>query len=293
LSTSVRPDIFIAEPVGSCTDLVATVSYPLRRIYGDRFVISPLSVVLDPVRAMSILGLDQGKTFSAKVVYIYLKQLEEADILVINKSDVISEEQRRLLGDELIRRFPRAKIFVVSSRTGDGLEAWFTYLLTKTQSHSETMEVDYQVYAEGEALLGWLNCTVEVKSLAGSGDGNELLQGLGTALHAELAKHEVEVAHLKMTLAAEEALTDTAVVNLVRNNFQPEISQRLEDPISCGEIIVNLRAEADPQQLKQIVEQIFSVWNNELWQMEVTHLEHFRPGKPVPTHRIQEPPPFS
>src|SRR5258707_4601 len=25
------PDVFIAEPVGSCTDLVATVSYPLRK----------------------------------------------------------------------------------------------------------------------------------------------------------------------------------------------------------------------------------------------------------------------
>src|ERR1041384_8565420 len=34
LTTANRPDIFIAEPVGSCTDLVATVTYPLRRIYG-------------------------------------------------------------------------------------------------------------------------------------------------------------------------------------------------------------------------------------------------------------------
>src|SRR5687767_2673206 len=29
LSTASRPDVFIAEPVGSCTDLVATVTYPL------------------------------------------------------------------------------------------------------------------------------------------------------------------------------------------------------------------------------------------------------------------------
>ena len=32
LTISTRPDVFIAEPVGSCTDLVATVTYPLRRI---------------------------------------------------------------------------------------------------------------------------------------------------------------------------------------------------------------------------------------------------------------------
>ena len=37
LDRSTRPDVFIAEPVGSCTDLVATVSYPLRRIYGEAY----------------------------------------------------------------------------------------------------------------------------------------------------------------------------------------------------------------------------------------------------------------
>jgi len=35
LSAASGPDVFIAEPVGSCTDLVATVTYPLRRIYGQ------------------------------------------------------------------------------------------------------------------------------------------------------------------------------------------------------------------------------------------------------------------
>src|ERR1700722_16742149 len=44
LSSDARPDAFIAEPVGSCTDLRAAVSYPLRKIYGDDFEVAPLSV---------------------------------------------------------------------------------------------------------------------------------------------------------------------------------------------------------------------------------------------------------
>ena len=43
LSEQTRPNLFLAEPVGSCTDLVATVSYPLRRIYGDRYRIAKWS----------------------------------------------------------------------------------------------------------------------------------------------------------------------------------------------------------------------------------------------------------
>src|SRR5947199_8083061 len=89
LSAETRPDVFIAEPVGSCTDLVATVSYPLRRIYGEAFTIAPLSVLVDPIRAERFLGLASGGKFSDKVTYIYRKQLEEADIIVITKTDLV------------------------------------------------------------------------------------------------------------------------------------------------------------------------------------------------------------
>jgi len=50
------PDVFLAEPVGSCTDLRASVAYPLRRLYGDRFSVAPLSVLVDPIRTLRILG---------------------------------------------------------------------------------------------------------------------------------------------------------------------------------------------------------------------------------------------
>ncbi|NDB77878.1 MAG: cobalamin biosynthesis protein P47K, partial [Verrucomicrobia bacterium] len=71
LTADSRPEVFIAEPVGSCTDLVATVTYPLRRMYGDQFLIAPLSVLVDPVRAQRVLGLTTGGQFSEKVLYIY------------------------------------------------------------------------------------------------------------------------------------------------------------------------------------------------------------------------------
>src|SRR5205823_4703303 len=74
LTTATRPDVFIAEPVGSCTDLVATVTYPLRRIYSDDFAIAPLSVLVDPIRALRVFGLETGGKFSGKVLYIYRKQ---------------------------------------------------------------------------------------------------------------------------------------------------------------------------------------------------------------------------
>lgn len=107
LSASSRPDVFIAEPVGSCTDLKSTVDYPLRRIYGDQYSIAPLSVVIDPIRAMRVLGLEPGSSFSRKVIYIYRKQLEEAEIIVINKIDLLTSERLEKLKMRCERSFHR------------------------------------------------------------------------------------------------------------------------------------------------------------------------------------------
>jgi G3E family GTPase len=54
-------------------------------------------VLADPVRAERVLGLAEGGKFSEKVRYIYRKQLEEADIIVIAKSDLLDDARRARL----------------------------------------------------------------------------------------------------------------------------------------------------------------------------------------------------
>src|ERR1044071_1087120 len=106
LTASTRPDVFIAEPVGSCTDLAATVTYPLRRMYQDNFTVAPISVLVDPVRAQRVFGLAEGGSFSEKVLYIYQKQIEEADIVVISKSDLLDAAPLKALRQAIISKYP-------------------------------------------------------------------------------------------------------------------------------------------------------------------------------------------
>lgn len=281
-------DVFIAEPVGSCTDLVATVSYPLRRIYGEGFKIAPLSVLVDPIRALRVLGLEAGRGFSPKVVYVYRKQLEEADFIVINKCDLLSDEQCLSLRQALTREYPAATIFEVSARLGDGLDAWFDRVLSEEMRPGKTMEVDYEAYAEGEALLGWLNCTIHVSS-GRELDGNALLREFAGTIQRRL--NHTEVAHLKLTLSPDGSPAggqgELGAVNLVRQDFVPELSLELAVPIESGEIILNLRAEADPDTLRGVVEEEIENYRARTGVgLEIEHLECFKPGKPVPMHRI-------
>src|SRR5256884_3831515 len=134
LTVATRPDVFIAEPVGSCTDLVATVTYPLRLIYGRNFSIAPLSVLADPIRALRVFGLESGGKFSEKVLYIYRKQLEEADLIVVNKCDLLDPSKRQVPRRKMARQFPRAEIFEVSARSGAGLGPWFDRITATEQT---------------------------------------------------------------------------------------------------------------------------------------------------------------
>jgi G3E family GTPase len=288
LSGKSQPDVFIAEPVGSCTDLVATVTYPLRRIYGHSFSIAPLSVLLDPIRALRVFKLADGGTFSEKVLYIYRKQLEEADIIVINKCDLLQGAQLETLHGALSRQFPCAERFEICARDGTGLEPWFHRITHEHQCARPVMDVDYETYAQGEALLGWLNATVQFWSQAPF-DGNAILSQLAIDLQHRLNAEGAEVAHLKMTLDPENGFGDLGVMNLVRNDYVPELSQHLSDPLQRGELIVNMRAEVAPELLDQLLTTALEhcTRKNRGLNVKVQHQEHFRPGKPTPTFRMR------
>jgi G3E family GTPase len=283
LTRQTAPEVLIAEPVGSCTDLKATVSYPLRKLYGEQFHVAPLSVLVDPKRCARVLGLEtSGGHFSEKVVYVYRKQLEEAEILVVNKIDMLERAAREKLVGGLKREFPQARVLEVSCATGEGLQGWFDLIASQELGRGESMDVDYDTYAEGEALLGWLNASVRLTASA-EFDGSAFLMNLATDLRDRLASRRIEIAHLKMTLVPSEG-PDMGSVSLTQTNGEPAATHSLASPLERGSLIINLRAETDPDVLKAMVNDAVAELRDV--KGEVTVLASFRPGRPTPTHRM-------
>ena len=148
------------------------------------------------------------------------------------------------------------------------------------------MDVDYQLYAEGEALLGWLNLTASLTSDQ-EFNANELLVQLSDRLLAGLDARDLEIAHLKVTLDSPEAGGQLAALSMTANDSGADLREALLDGVSRGQLILNLRAETDPElllelsldALKGISESVTGL------ELEVEHHEHFRPAPPVPTHR--------
>ena len=149
------------------------------------------------------------------------------------------------------------------------------------------MAVDYAVYADGEALLGWLNCTAQLTA-AEAFDGNNFLRELAGQMQQRLGAAKAEGAHLKMTLSPDPGQWDIGVVNLVRNDFLPELSVALTQPVRGGRLIINLRAETAPDVLGAVVQDALATAARKFTTLRATteRLEQFRPGKPMPTHRF-------
>jgi len=278
------PDVLLAEPVGSCTDLVATVSLPLEQLHGDRFTVAPMSVVVDPVRAERVLGLSPAR-LSEHVAYIYRKQIEEAEIVVVNKSDLVDRSRLDRLRAAIAAVNPAAEILECSARLGTGLETWFERILAGRSRAAAIAEIDYDRYALGESLLGWLNAEVRVGATdAAEFDGNVLLLAVLERIRAAVEAEGREIAHLKGTLSVEGDPYELAAANLVQSADRPVLSHRLAEPVDIGRLLVNLRAEADPADLERAVRSALDACGP--LAVEILHLEHFRPGRPVPTHRL-------
>ncbi len=285
LSKAERPDLLLAEPVGSCTDLIATVVQPLKRLYADQYRVAPYIVLVDPVRVRKILTGARLGGFSPKVAYIFNKQLEEADGIAINKADTLTAGERQELVSLVRQAYPNTEVFLVSARTGDGMEQVLDFLQRDEAFGRNIPAVDYDIYADGEAELGWLNCTAKL-SAAKEFAADDLLLQVAKAIQAALNQDQAEIAHLKMMLHAG---GKTAIVNLVASDAAAEISQPSGAKARDATLIVNARVHTDPEALWKTVSRCLEEVCRSR-QIEITPgvNQHFKPGRPVPTHRYAE-----
>jgi len=279
LEDSSRPEVMIAEPVGSCTDLMATVIQPLEKIYETPMTLAPLSIVLDSRRALAVLGGKKSRrSFHRDVGYVYRKQMEEAEWLVVNKVDLLEAEDLEDLRRRLEEAFPGKRLFFVSAKTGEGVADWLEALMSEKSGPSELMEVDYERYAEGEALLGWVNLEGRVELEEGPG---KWLLTLGMEIAKAMDGTGHEVGHFKMSL---EGGGKRWKVHQVMGGEEVELLEEDGSGGSGFRFLVNLRAEGEAAVLQEMVHQ--ALQKQEGAKVCFRQEAAFQPGKPEPTHRI-------
>jgi G3E family GTPase len=276
-----RPDVILAEPVGSCTDLVATVVRPLEDLYGDRFEVGPYPVLFKPGHGLRILRGESGSGFSPKAAYIFRKQLEEADAIIINRIDELDAAAVEELAALVKAAYPETPLLRMSAKTGAGFELLAEFLEQRGAFGRKLLDIDYDTYAEGEAELGWVNGSAHITGMQPFAVDELLLDVLNRL--EEALKGLGEVAHLKAIGLGE---TSFGVANLVSSGVRPELSLPSRGQTQELDLIVNARAAADPERIAEEVRgAVGDACDQRVAKVEFRALQYFRPGRPQPTHR--------
>ncbi len=282
-------DFVIAEPVGSCTDLSATVFQPLKKETDLRINLSPLSVLADPAMLMDILNGDNAGLHPG-AAYIYRKQLEEADVILISKIDTLLPSRLKLLYQLLEVSFPGRKVFGISANSDKGVLDWLNYISDKPGSKALSLqaggriaEVDYDLYATGEAALGWLNASIILHGR--QVDWDVFLRSYFSQLITRLNQRNAKTGHIKILM--ESANDQFSVGNLIGNNDDVQYRNKAGSG-NIAQMTVNARVELEPATLSAVTFEALAetVTSDMFYEIKKNHSIH--PGYPKPVHRYKD-----
>jgi hypothetical protein len=260
------PHVIFAEPVGSCTDIVATVLNPFREDF-DRYRIAPFTVLVDPAQAAALLREDAD----SDLAYLFQKQLQEADLVAMTKADL--HPTARMLPSVNARR--------LSAQTGQGVNEWLDEILFgRIEPRRDDLEIDYTRYAQAEAALAWLNLSfVLVPNTARS--PATVVGPILDDLDRELAAAQIPIVHMKIFDRTEAGWLKAA---LCANGEEPAVEGDLDaSPARRHELLLNLRAKGSADKVRRIVEE-------QLNRLDGTRreicLDCFSPAPPKPERRM-------
>ena len=263
-------EVILAEPVGSCTDIAATVLAPVLRDYSHLFRLAPFTVLVDAAQYARV----HTPEANPEVEWLYGRQIAEADILALSKCDLGAQPPDL--------HMPALRL---SARSGAGVDEWLEQVLSGRTAPGTRLlgELDYARYARAEALLSWLNASVSLRTRKPLSPA-ELLGPLVEDLDERLTREGALIAHLKTWIESSEAWLR---LSLTRNGQDPIVEgDRLAGSTRDYRVVLNLRALGEPDTLRACVEQALS----KLPSLNVIErMDCFRPLPPKPERRIALP----
>ena len=278
-AASGKADVVIVESSGSCADLRETVVRPLRARHGDRVTVAPLTAVVDPLRLADFTSAAERCEPEPDLGYLFGRQLAEAELLAINKTDLIGDERTAKLEARLSADHPNVAVLPYSATTGLGLDAlvraWTRVASAaggqpdasgggsvgagahRTQSrrgdHSTARGdtgLDFTRYADAEAQLAWLNEAFRVTAVAPAFDALAWGGALLRHLSAWSAATGYFVGHLKLVVRTPAGL---AKLSVTETGAPPHADRAPARPVEYGYATINARAVCPPSALDDAV----------------------------------------
>lgn len=270
-----QTEIIFAESVGSCTDIVATVLKPLLQFRPG--VMVTFSTFAD-IRLLQMILEGKPDLFDETVNYIYLKQLEEARIIVINKIDMVSPEKVETVKKLMRVKYGNKMLLYQNSLDEDNVRTWISILeQSGSADNLQSPVIDYDRYADGEARLAWLDENLEI--ISPGNDAVRPAEDIINTVYTRIKGKRYPIGHIKF-------LVNGVTKISFSNSLQP-LAKLEKQEASSMKLLLNIRVQTTPENIRAIVaEAIGDVQKRSACIIKVSGLSAFRPGYPRPLHRM-------
>jgi G3E family GTPase len=282
LISSNNPSAIFAEFVGSCTDLISTVLKPLLEYRGATNEMVTFSSFVDAQLLLMHLG-GASLPFSLETSYIWEKQIEEAEILIVNKIDLLKSGELNKLRALAEKTFPEKQLLFQNSLDNNSLKNWIGLLNKQDggQKH-RSIEIDYEKYGKGEANLAWLDEEIEI--ITADESSVEIAFGFIKKLTDSIEKLNLPVGHLKFYLSYNNKAEKISYTTISDHSVHiPDIFEKA----GSVDLLVNARIQTSPEELRKILfENLNDLKSIKGATINEKFLSYFKPGMPNPTHRL-------
>ena len=277
LVSSGRPDVIIAEPIGTSTNLMGSVVAPLRSLYPDEFDVAPFAVVIDCIRAADILSEKKEKSMES-VDLIPAHQIREAEVVILSKADLVRPEAVDGIKAQLIKMLPGADIIETSSSDLRNIEKITDIILsdrvsTKTAERDSNRGFDFE-----KAKLGWYSGTFAVTP-----DGKVDMYSMSSDIMKSVAKEygPKAIVHVKVIISSPEA---SAKMSLVQESIQVDGIYGSRFISSPGKLVLNARVISPPKRLGDTMRKIIGSLSSYPAKIEKISESCFSPKPESPSH---------
>lgn len=228
------------------------VYFRLKNDYPDDFQLAPFTVVCDPARLRAIMPEHEDINLPQEMNYLFRTQLLEADLIVLNKIDTISDEEKARCLAFLEENYPGARVMAVSARTGEGIDELAELLMTGS-ARLVDVETGYggAEFVAAEACLSWYDRKLFVKK-QDSFDINGFIADFMNNVSLRLRRDKNNVPHLKVFASTADG--DYAKASLIGVDYEPEFDKRMESECDRYSIVINARASCPSTKLDDVMD---------------------------------------
>lgn len=249
-------NIVISDIPGAGVGALDHVYLTLKDEYPGRFELLPLTCLVDPMRLRMMLPGDARRDIHLpeEMRFLLNAQLLEADLIVLNKCDLVDEDEKQADLDFIRRAYPDTPVMAISARTGEGVPELVDYLLShEANAQPRDLGLDSEEFDAAEAQMCWYNRRFFAKERDGRNiDFNAVVEDLMEAIRDGLIEAKRNVPHLKLFAAGEG--DDFVKCSIVGVDYDLEYERKLQQPYTAIAIIVNARATCESETFGEIVE---------------------------------------